>query len=286
MKTSSEEMVELIKQLIQNQLDELDQLVVCQIVECNKNGTYNVKVVPILNDSPVISNVKSNTYLDLKTNDFVYAMSVKNQLNNLIIFAKIGTELPKEYLDKGEIQSMINNALSNYIPTLPDGQAASQKYVDNSITKLIASVIPVVTSTEEMTIAGLKAKYGNIKAFIYAKRTGLIGRSGYALYLVTFESRTIPRPTKHWLSATGLVGNGSPTYQMYYSVGLENEVSIHDLFKDESIQTLGSIPLAPKLTPEGEGFGGYYVLHTYEDADGKLDYNWVSLEQALDDLGR
>lgn len=286
MKTSSEEMVELIKQLIQNQLNELDQLVVCQVVECNKNGTYNVKVVPILDDSPIISNVKSNTYLNLKTNDFVYAMSIKNQLNNLIIFAKIGAELPKEYLDKGEIQSMINEALANYIPSLPDGQAASRKYVDISLTKLMDSTIPVVKSTDEMTIAQFKEKYTSARYFIYIAVSRVPTRLTYSLYLATFGSRIRPRPARYWLGAMSLTGDGAPSFYMTYSPTLESEIYINDLFEEENIQTWSSIELAPSLTPEGEEFSGYYVLHAYDDGDGKLGYQWVSLEQALDDLGR
>ena len=275
MKTSSEEMVELIKQLIQNQLDELDQLVVCQIVECNKNGTYNVKVVPILNDSPVISNVKSSTYLDLNTNDFVYAMSVKNQLNNLIIFAKIGTELPKEYLDKGEIQSMINNALSNYIPTLPDGQAASQKYVDRQIDtfkQFGVLQLPAMNPAkgDDWTLADVLGS-SSCRVFCYSRRNPAYG-TGFSTYLCVISKYTVTRPLRRTLVVVRATRIPESYGSYYFSTTIQNAGAVYlkDVFSDEHFE-----PDLPS-PPNEEGLFGLRV--TYDESEDKFYYSWEAME--------
>lgn len=275
-KTSSEEMVDLIKELIKAEISQLDQLVVCKIFECNTDGTYNVKVVPIDDGQPMIKNVKASASMDLKTDDFVYAMSIKNQLNNLIIFAKIGVEMPKKFLDASGVQELITRALQQYVPTLPDGTVASMNYVNNKIEEVLNGALPYISSGN-VTIGELKKKYNSPKYFLYHRtyRVGMNIRS--YLYLCHFDSKVRPLPRSYWIDAVPVpAGTSQASYRMHYSPALEDEVYLSDIFTSENISSIDSIMLTPSLDPDT-----YYVVYTTEDTDGHIFYEWVSLEDAI-----
>lgn len=278
-RTSSEEMIDLIKALIKAEISQLDQLVVCKIFECNTDGTYNVKVVPIDDGQPMIKNVKASASMDLKADDFVYAMSIKNQLNNLIIFAKIGVEMPKKFLDASGVQELITRALQQYVPTLPDGTVASTNYVNNKIEEVLNGSLPYISSGN-MTIGELKKKYNFPKYFLYHRtyRVGMTIRS--YLYLCHFDSRMRPLPRSYWITAVPVpAGTSQASYRMIYSPAIEDEVYLSDIFITENISSIDSIALTPSMDPDT-----YYVVYATEDADGHTFYEWVKLEDAIADI--
>ena len=82
------EFINLVKDLIKGELDKTDATILCRVVEANKDGTYNVTVVP--DSSVVIKNVKNIGPNKLQQDDYVYVYKFNNQLNNAIILTAIG----------------------------------------------------------------------------------------------------------------------------------------------------------------------------------------------------
>ena len=272
-KTSSEEMVDLIKQLIADQISQLDQLVVCKIFDCNSDGTYNVKVVPIDDGQPMIKNVKANSFMDLKTDDYVYAMSIKNQLNNLVIFAKIGVEMPKSFVDQGEVRNLIAQALQQYIPTLPDGMAASRNYVDQSISDAVQDTIKVYLKYDLYTDAGPYTFSDVLKelplAFIYIRNEGPISVPSTAAYLCSVTTRRTYglHPSSTYIFTAFPINFDGSTYVYRVSSSDLSSEYFEDLFAYEHENTI--VPSAPTVA-------GTYGLRVVEN-DGELSYSWVDI---------
>lgn len=88
---SAKSMLDLIKQLIKQQLDEKDQVALCQIASPGSDGTYNIYVVP--DDSNVIHGIPNKFGFDLSTGDYVYVYKVGNHFAQSFIFAKVGENL-------------------------------------------------------------------------------------------------------------------------------------------------------------------------------------------------
>lgn len=84
-------MLDLIKELIKQQLDNKDQVALCQIASPGSDGRYNIYVVP--DDANVIHNIPNKFGFDLNTGDYVYVYKVGNQFSQSFIFAKVGENL-------------------------------------------------------------------------------------------------------------------------------------------------------------------------------------------------
>lgn len=84
-------MLDLIKELIKQQLDNKDQVALCQIASPGSDGRYNIYVVP--DDANVIHNIPNKFGFDLNTGDYVYVYKVGNQFAQSFIFAKVGENL-------------------------------------------------------------------------------------------------------------------------------------------------------------------------------------------------
>ena len=84
-------MLDLIKELIKQQLDNKDQVALCQIASPGSDGRYNIYVVP--DDANVIHGIPNKFGFDLNTGDYVYVYKVGNQFAQSFIFAKVGENL-------------------------------------------------------------------------------------------------------------------------------------------------------------------------------------------------
>lgn len=88
---TAKSMLDLIKELIKQQLDNKDQVALCQIASPGSDGRYNIYVVP--DDANVIHNIPNKFGFDLNTGDYVYVYKVGNQFAQSFIFAKVGENL-------------------------------------------------------------------------------------------------------------------------------------------------------------------------------------------------
>lgn len=88
---TAKSMLDLIRELIKQQLDNKDQVALCQIASPGSDGRYNIYVVP--DDANVIHNIPNKFGFDLNTGDYVYVYKVGNQFAQSFIFAKVGENL-------------------------------------------------------------------------------------------------------------------------------------------------------------------------------------------------
>lgn len=88
---TAKSMLDLIRELIKQQLDNKDQVALCQIASPGSDGRYNIYVVP--DDANVIHNIPNKFGFDLSTGDYVYVYKVGNQFAQSFIFAKVGENL-------------------------------------------------------------------------------------------------------------------------------------------------------------------------------------------------
>ena len=86
--TAANNMVDLIRELIQQELIKEDNTATCRIMACNPDGSYDINVLPDM--VTVVRSVKSISPENLKEGDYAYIFKFKNKLNNAVIIAKIG----------------------------------------------------------------------------------------------------------------------------------------------------------------------------------------------------
>ena len=109
-------MLDLIKELIKQQLDNKDQVALCQIASPGSDGRYNIYVVP--DDANVIHGVPNKFGFDLNTGDYVYVYKVGNQFAQSFIFAKVGENL--------DLRDKLNQLVLENGGTFSSGGAAVQ----------------------------------------------------------------------------------------------------------------------------------------------------------------
>ena len=106
---TAKSMLDLIKELIKQQLDNKDQVSLCQIASPGSDGRYNIYVVP--DDANVIHGIPNKFGFDLNTGDYVYVYKVGNQFAQSFIFAKVGENL--DLRDKLNQLVLENNGASS-----------------------------------------------------------------------------------------------------------------------------------------------------------------------------
>lgn len=106
---TAKSMLDLIKELIKQQLDNKDQVALCQIASPGSDGRYNIYVVP--DDANVIHGIPNKFGFDLNTGDYVYVYKVGNQFAQSFIFAKVGENL--DLMDKLNQLVLENNGASS-----------------------------------------------------------------------------------------------------------------------------------------------------------------------------
>ena len=106
---TAKSMLDLIKELIKQQLDNKDQVALCQIASPGSDGRYNIYVFP--DDANVIHGIPNKFGFDLNTGDYVYVYKVGNQFAQSFIFAKVGENL--DLRDKLNQLVLENNGASS-----------------------------------------------------------------------------------------------------------------------------------------------------------------------------
>ena len=110
--TAAAGMVDLIRELIQQELVKEDDTATCRIMACNPDGTYDITILPDM--ITVISSVKSISPENLKQGDYAYIYKFKNRLNNAIIIARVGGQ-------GGDFKFVTPDALSESITNVTGG---------------------------------------------------------------------------------------------------------------------------------------------------------------------
>ena len=113
---TAKSMLDLIKELIKQQLDNKDQVALCQIASPGSDGRYNIYVVP--DDANVIHGIPNKFGFDLNTGDYVYVYKVGNQFAQSFIFAKVGENL--------DLRDKLNQLILENGGTFSSGGAAVQ----------------------------------------------------------------------------------------------------------------------------------------------------------------
>ena len=85
---AANEMVDLFRDLVIEQLETRDKTDVCRIFSINPDGTYNIVIPP--DERNVVSNIKSISSETLFAGDYAYILKIKNRLNNSLILTRIG----------------------------------------------------------------------------------------------------------------------------------------------------------------------------------------------------
>ena len=106
---TAKSMLDLIKELIKQQLDNKDQVALFQIASPGSDGRSNIEVVP--DDANVIHGIPNKFGFDLNTGDYVYVYKVGNQFAQSFIFAKVGENL--DLRDKLNQLVLENNGASS-----------------------------------------------------------------------------------------------------------------------------------------------------------------------------
>ncbi len=81
---SADNLLNIIKDLINAELDKRDKVVLCEVAAKNEDGYYyDVYVVP--DTKTVIHNIPNQTRYDPQVGDYVYVYKVENDFNNSFI---------------------------------------------------------------------------------------------------------------------------------------------------------------------------------------------------------
>lgn len=89
---AADKMVDVIRDIIQQELDKLDRVILCEIIDQVDANHYNVCVVPD-RDATVYS-VPNMTKFDFTPGEYCYVYKIQNNLANSFICCKVapGTE--------------------------------------------------------------------------------------------------------------------------------------------------------------------------------------------------
>lgn len=86
---SADTMVQLIKQIVQDELNKRDQVVVGTVRSYDSStNTYGVCVEP--DDTNEITEIRNSTRYDFRIGDHVYIMKVRNQFSQAFILGSVG----------------------------------------------------------------------------------------------------------------------------------------------------------------------------------------------------
>ena len=90
MNEEAQQMVDAIKSIVNQMMNKVDRVVVCEIAGINDDGTYDVYVgSDILDKRSVVTNRINQTKFDFEIGDMAYLYVVQNQIINSFIIAKI-----------------------------------------------------------------------------------------------------------------------------------------------------------------------------------------------------
>lgn len=90
MNEEAQQMVDAIKSIVNQMMNKVDRVVVCEIAGINDDGTYDVYVgSDILDKRSAVTSRINQTKFDFEVGDMAYLYVVQNQIINSFIIAKI-----------------------------------------------------------------------------------------------------------------------------------------------------------------------------------------------------
>lgn len=98
--------VDIIKEMIQDEINKQDNTILCKVASVNNDGSYNVYILP--DESTVINSIPALTDFDLQQGDYVYIYKIRNQLNNSFIIKKVGSSKQPIQEKLQELKDQIN----------------------------------------------------------------------------------------------------------------------------------------------------------------------------------
>lgn len=117
MKKAAEKFVDLVRDIVQQELDKEDDLVLCEVTEKKDDIHYDVNVL-LDENNVVVQNVTNVTPMDLKKGDRVYLYKIKNTLQNSFIINKIipyVAKVTRQMVAAGYTKERILSAIMGYI---------------------------------------------------------------------------------------------------------------------------------------------------------------------------
>ena len=84
---AADDMVDIIKEIVQQEIKKLDTTVLCEIASQVDDSHYDVYVVPDRNTK--ITNVENMTKYDLQPGDYCYVYKVQNNFRHSFICYKL-----------------------------------------------------------------------------------------------------------------------------------------------------------------------------------------------------
>lgn len=103
---AANEMVNVIRELIQQEIDHMDTTVLCEVVSQDDDNHYSVYVLP--DRTTVISNIVNMTVYNLSPGDYCYIYKIKNSFANSFVCYKLGVTSAEELRGEAEIIQVIN----------------------------------------------------------------------------------------------------------------------------------------------------------------------------------
>lgn len=94
---AANEMVNVIRELIQQEIEHMDTTVLCEVVSQDDNNHYSVYVLP--DRTNVVSDVVNMTVYKLSPGDYCYIYKIKNSFANAFVCYKLGVGSEEELRD-------------------------------------------------------------------------------------------------------------------------------------------------------------------------------------------
>ena len=85
--SAADKMVDVIRDIIQQEINKLDCVILCEIVSQVDENHYNVYVVP--DKENTVNNVSNMTKFDFTPGEYCYVYKIQNNLANSFICSKV-----------------------------------------------------------------------------------------------------------------------------------------------------------------------------------------------------
>lgn len=120
-------LVDIIRDIVDQKLNERDQTVTCMVESVNENGTLNVFVLPDM--QTVVSNIINESRYDFKPGDYALLYLIKGRASNSFVVCKYN---PKQR-DEGWYSSSIASSASTSTAASAASKVNDVRIVDTSI---------------------------------------------------------------------------------------------------------------------------------------------------------
>ena len=88
MDSSANELLNIIKKIVQEKIEEQDQTVFCTVESLNADGSLNIYIIPDFTNR--VTNIKNASKYEFKSGDTAILFKIRNNIANSFIIAKVG----------------------------------------------------------------------------------------------------------------------------------------------------------------------------------------------------